>query len=80
MKTVTENNIEQEHICCAMSDKKVQHGVELKKEWLKDRFKEGLVFKKLDVKGKVFIEYLPAEYAWVPISAPGYTYINCFWV
>lgn len=80
LKIVTRDNIEQEHICCAMSDKKVKRGVELKKEWLKDRFEEGLMFKKLDVKGKVFIEHLPAEYAWVPISAPGYTFINCFWV
>ena len=80
MKIVTLDNIEEEHICCAMSDKKVRRGVQLKKEWLKDRFKEGLVFKKLDVKGKVFIEYIPAEYAWVPIAAPGYTFINCFWV
>lgn len=46
----------------------------------KNRLEEGLVFKKLDAKGKVFIEYLPAEYAWVPISAAGYTCVNCFWV
>lgn len=73
-------NIGTEHICCAMSDKKVQRGVELKKDWLKNRLEEGLIFKKLDAKGKVFIEYLPAEYAWAPISAAGYTCVNCFWV
>ncbi|MFB6364074.1 histidine phosphatase family protein [Paenibacillus elgii] len=32
----------------------------------------------LDAKGKVFIEYLPAENAWVPIDAPHYMFINCF--
>ncbi|MCM3267745.1 GNAT family N-acetyltransferase [Paenibacillus elgii] len=77
---VTSDNIAREHICCAMSDKKTQQGVSLKKDWLACRFQEGLVFKKLDAKGKVFIEYLPAENAWVPIDAPNYTFINCFWV
>ena len=27
-----------------------------------------------------FIEYIPAENAWVPIDADGYIYINCLWV
>lgn len=74
------DNILENHICCAMSDPKNQNGVRLKKEWLQCRFEEGLVFKKLDVKGKVFIEYVPAENAWVPIDAPGYMFINCMWV
>lgn len=78
--TVNASNIEQEHICCAISDKKGENCVGSKKAWLKDRFEEGLVFKKLDARGKVFIEYIPAEYAWVPITAPDYLYINCFWV
>ncbi|WP_166241840.1 GNAT family N-acetyltransferase [Paenibacillus turpanensis] len=63
-----------------MSDKKSVNGVQLKKEWLSCRFEEGLQFQKLDVKGKVFIEYVPAEYAWAPVDAPGYMMINCFWV
>ena len=77
---LTQENIEQEHICCAMSDKKSAEGVEVKKEWLACRMEEGLKFVKLNVRGKVFIEYLPAEYAWVPIEADGYTFINCLWV
>ena len=36
---ITDDNIEKEHICCAMSGKQ---GV-IKKERLKQRFKEGLV-------------------------------------
>ena len=28
----------------------------------------------------VFIEYVPAEYAWLPVTAPNYLMINCFWV
>lgn len=51
-----------------------------KKSWLAQRFDEGLVFKKGDVRGKCFIEYIPAEKAWAPIMADGYMYINCFWV
>lgn len=78
--TLTEKNLEQEHICCAIADKKTAPGVELKKEWLKNRFQDGLVFRKADVRGKVFIEYLPAENAWCPIDADGYMFINCFWV
>lgn len=49
-----------------------------KKEWMKNRFAEGLVFLKCDVRGKCFIEYIPAESAWAPVYAPDYMYINCF--
>ena len=31
-------------------------------------------------RGKCFIEYIPAENAWVPINADGYMYIDCLWV
>lgn len=78
IKTLNEKNIAEEHICCAISDKKCVKGYNQKKEWLKKQFSKGYVFKKLDVKHKVFIEYCPAEIAWVPIDAP--EYINCFWV
>lgn len=79
-KQITLENIDKEHICCAISDKKGETCVSSKKAWLKERLKEGLVFNKLDVRGKVFIEYIPAEYAWCPIDAGGYMYIDCFWV
>lgn len=77
---VNEKNIDKEHICCAISDKKGETCVSSKKAWLKGRFADGLVFKKLDARGKVFIEYIPAEKAWCPIIADNYMYINCFWV
>ncbi|QJW45610.1 GNAT family N-acetyltransferase [bacterium BFN5] len=77
---VTEENIADEHICCALGGKKTSRGVALKKEWLQNRFHEGLIFQKADVQGKVFIEYLPAENAWCPIHAADYMFINCFWV
>lgn len=79
-KTLTTININSEHICCSISQKKGEFGVDLKKEWLKERMKDGLVFTKLDERGKVFIEYIPAEKAYVPIKANNYMYINCFWV
>ena len=76
---VTKENLEKEHICCAISNNKdVQ--VSSKKAWLKDRFDDGLVFLKSVERGKCFIEYIPAEYAWNPIDAEGYMYIDCLWV
>jgi len=76
---VTKDNLESEHICCAISNNNdVQ--VSSKKAWLADRFDEGLVFLKSSERGKCFIEYIPAENAWVPIIADGYTYIDCLWV
>ncbi len=76
---VTKENIETEHICCAISNNKdVQ--VSSKKSWLSERFDDGLVFLKSAERGKCFIEYIPAEHAWVPIDADGYTYIDCLWV
>lgn len=76
---VTKENLEQEHICCAISNNKdVQ--VSSKKAWLFDRFDEGLVFLKSALRGKCFIEYIPAENAWVPIEAADYMYIDCMWV
>ena len=76
---VTRENLEKEHICCAISNNKdVQ--VSSKKAWLEGRFGEGLVFLKSAERGKCFIEYIPAENAWVPIEAEGYTYIDCLWV
>lgn len=79
-KKLTIENIESEHICCALSDKKGENCVSSKKAWLRQRMSEGLIFNKLDTRGKVFIEYMPAEKAWCPIEADGYMYINCFWV
>ena len=77
---LTESNIEEEHICCAISDKKCLEGYKAKKQWLNSQFADGYVFKKGDVRGKVFIEYVPSENAWCPIDAPNYMLINCFWV
>ena len=76
---LTKENLEKEHICCALSNNNdVQ--VASKKAWLFDRFDEGLVFLKSMERGKCFIEYIPAENAWIPLDASGYTYVDCLWV
>ena len=76
---VTKDNLESEHICCAISSNKdIQ--VASKKAWLAQRFDDGLVFLKSVERGKCFIEYIPAENAWNPIIAGGYMYIDCLWV
>ena len=76
---VTKENLDSEHICCAISNNRdIQ--VASKKAWLAERFDDGLVFLKSVERGKCFIEYIPAEHAWNPIEADGYMYIDCLWV
>ncbi|NJI51474.1 N-acetyltransferase [Bacillus subtilis] len=77
---ITKDNIEDNHICFALGTKQYEHAVNEKKRWLKARMDEGLVFYRLHERAKVFIEYLPANEAWVPINAPNFMYINCLWV
>ena len=77
---LTLENIEKEHICCAIGDPKHQVGVNNKKEWIKSKLKDGHVFRKLNARGKIFIEYEPIETAWIPISGKNYEYIYCLWV
>ena len=61
---ITNENIDKEHICCAMSGK----------QCIAKNFDEGLVFYRSEERGKCFIEYIPAENAWVPIEADGWIY------
>ncbi len=77
---ISPTNITEEHICCALSDKKCTEGYDAKKRWLSEQYANGYRFKRLDARGKAFIEYVPAEYAWLPLDAPGYMVVNCFWV
>lgn len=77
---LTQENIENEHLCCIIRTKVMHQGVESKRQWLKKRLSEGHVFRKLNVKGTVFIEYAPLEKAWVPIQGEHYLYIYCLWV
>ncbi len=75
-----QSNIDSEHLCCAIGDPKHQEGVDRKKEWIRSKLSDGHVFRKLNVRGKTFIEYEPVETAWVPIEGTNYLYIYCLWV
>lgn len=77
---VTEENLGEEHLCCIIRSKKPHPGVEAKRQWLLKRLKEGHVFRKLNEKAVVFIEYAPLETAWVPVVGDNYYYVYCLWV
>lgn len=77
---LTEENLVDEHLCCIIRSKKPHRGIEAKRQWLSDRIKEGHVFRKLNEKATVFIEYAPLETAWVPIIGDNYYYLYCLWV
>ena len=77
---LTLENLDKEHLCCAIGDKKHQQGVNIKKEWLKERIKEGHIFRKLNAQGKIFVEYAPLEKAWCSVQGDNYLYIYCLWV
>ena len=79
-QTLDKQSIYDHHICCAMSDKKCAQGYEAKKQWLRTQFSNGYRFHKGDVRGKVFIEYVPIEHSWLPLSGSHFMVINCFWV
>ena len=77
---LTPENIEKEHLCCIIRSKTTHPGVEAKRSWLRERLGEGHIFRKLNEKATVFIEYAPLETAWVPIIGENYMYISCLWV
>jgi len=77
---LTTDNLEEEHLCCIIRSKKPHQGINTKRQWLSERLKEGHVFRKLNAKATVFIEYAPLETAWVPITGENYYYIYCLWV
>lgn len=78
--TLDDQLLEDQHICCAFSDKKCADGYGAKKDWLRTQFVNGYRFHKGDVRGKVFIEYVPIEHSWLPIAGKNFMVINCFWV
>ena len=77
---LTIENLSDEHLCCIIRSKKPHPGVDTKRQWLADRLNEGHVFRKLNAKATVFIEYAPLETAWVPITGDNYYYLYCLWV
>ena len=77
---LTAENLEKEHLCCIIRSKKTHPGIEAKRQWLSERLEEGHVFRKLNEKATVFIEYASLETAWVPITGDNYYYVYCLWV
>lgn len=77
---LTAENLMEEHLCCIIRSKKFHPGIDAKRRWLSDRLKEGHVFRKLDSRATVFIEYAPLETAWVPVIGDNYYYLYCLWV
>lgn len=80
---INENNLsEYPQIICFINPKHEYYN--LKIDWLKERFKEGLKIKLLqtenDHKIAGFIEYVPGAYAWRSVDAGGYLFIHCIWV
>ncbi len=69
-------------VICFINPKHEHYG--LKISWLEKRFKEGLKIKLLYVAGEDrpvgLIEYVPGEFAWRAVEAPGTLFIHCLWV
>ena len=78
---IDSSNIDSQHICCAIgTDKANLARAAEKREWMKKCFKDGLVFKRFDERGKLFIEYMPIESVWKPLIGKNFFVINCLWV
>ena len=77
---LTTENLAHAQLCCILRSKTLHPGIEAKRQWLSERLREGHVFRKLNEKATVFIEYAPLETAWVPIIGDNYYYLYCLWV
>ena len=77
---LTAENLANEHLCCIIRSQKPHPGVEAKRQWLSKRLKEGHVFRKLNERVTVMMEYAPLETAWVPVTGDNYIYLYCLWV
>jgi len=82
VKTVDASNVDETGFFCYMSKRK-EPGYKQKRDWLEARFAEGMKIKIVHENGgrdTAFIEYIPGEYAWRAVHAPGYMVIHCLWV
>ena len=59
-------------------------GAQVRVEWLKNRFKDGLKIKLILPEGEKkpagFIEYISGENAWRAVTADGYLFVHCIWM
>jgi GNAT superfamily N-acetyltransferase len=82
MITVDDADSAAEHGFFCYKSKPKTHGYRNKLAWLEQRFAEGLQIRIIREAGRPvgFIEYVPAEFAWRPVGAPGYLFVQCLWV
>ena len=80
--SINQENISQYPPTCFLNPK--NEGYQIKLNWLKKRFSEGLKIKLLylekENKCNGFIEYVPGEYPWRAVDAKGYMFIHCIWI
>ncbi len=79
--TVDASNVEELGFFCVKNKK--HPGYIAKLSWLQQRFKEGMRIKLILTTDGIqagFLEYIPGEYTWRIIKAPGYLVIHCIWV
>ncbi len=79
---VNVSNLKKTGFFCYMSKPKTP-GYRQKQAWLEARFAEGMKLKILHEHGgrdTAFIEYIPGEFCWRAVHAPGYLVIHCLWV
>lgn len=82
IKTVDASTVDETGFFCYMSKRK-EPGYKQKRDWLEARFAEGMKIKIIHETGgrdTAFIEYIPGEYAWRAVHAPGYMVIHRLWV
>ncbi|MDX1941242.1 MAG: GNAT family N-acetyltransferase [Saprospiraceae bacterium] len=79
--SVSPENISELGLFCIKDKSAV--GFQTKENWFKNNYKSGLRLKiaQNDAGEQMgFIEYVPAEFAWRPIKAPGYLFIHCIMI
>jgi hypothetical protein len=78
---VTPENVDKEKFFCVKNINDPGFGI--KKKWFIERYNEGLrirILKNQQSKAIGFIEYVPADFAWRPVEAPGFMFVHCMFV
>jgi len=78
---VTPDNVSEHGFFCIKNTKAIEF--EKKKTWFEKSYHEGLRIKiMLNEAGKQigYVEFVPAEFAWRPIDAPGYMFLQCMFM
>lgn len=79
--TVTAENVDRYGFFCFKSKAKAE-GYQRKRQWLMERFAEGMQIKLLyeGERSVGFVEFMPGESTWRVVNAPDYLVIHCLWV